>query len=54
LNFTKQSGKMIVADVVEETIDEQPLESADAVGLPLPQAQAAVERSKSKGENNDV
>src|SRR5580765_4222615 len=48
LNFTKQSGKMIVADVVEETIDEQPLESADAVGLPLPQAQAAVERSKSK------
>src|SRR6187399_2636862 len=45
LNFTKQSGKMIVADVVEETIDEQPLESADAVGLPLPQAQAAVERS---------
>ena len=54
LNFTKQSGKMIVADVVEETIDEQPLENADAVGLPLPQAQAAVERSKSKGENNDV
>ncbi len=54
LMFTKQSGKMIVADVREEKIDEQPLISADAVGLPLPQAQPATQRSKSKGENNDA
>ena len=51
LMFTKQSGKMIIADVTEETIDDEPLTSADAVGLPLPQAHTASERSKSKGEN---
>ncbi len=51
LMFTKQSGKMIVSDVREEKIDEEPLTSADAVGLPLPQAQPATQRSKSKGEN---
>ena len=53
--FTKQSGKMIIADVAEETRSTTNRSmSADAVGLPLPQAQAAAERSKSKGENNDV
>ncbi len=54
LMFTKQSGKMIVADARDNKIDEEPLTSADAVGLPLPQAQAAAERSKSKGENSDA
>jgi ATP-dependent Clp protease ATP-binding subunit ClpA len=54
LSFRKQSGKMIIADVPEESIDEEPLTTADAVGLPLPQAQAAAERSRSKGENTDV
>jgi ATP-dependent Clp protease ATP-binding subunit ClpA len=54
LSFRKQSGKMIIADVPEESVDEEPLSSADAVGLPLPQAQAAAERSRSKGENTDV
>src|SRR4051794_29495496 len=54
LMFTKQSGKMIVTDARENKIDEEPLASADAVGLPLPQASAAPERSKSKGENTDV
>jgi ATP-dependent Clp protease ATP-binding subunit ClpB len=54
LTFRKQSGKMIIADLPDDTVEEEPLESADAVGLPLPQAQAAVELSKSKGENNDV
>ena len=54
LNFRKQSGKMIIADLPEETVEEEPLATADAVGLPLPHAQAAAERSKSKGENHDV
>ncbi|MEP6788098.1 MAG: AAA family ATPase [Acidobacteriota bacterium] len=53
LMFTKQSGKMIIADIRDETIDEEPLTSADAVGMPLPQAQSAAERSKSKGENHE-
>src|ERR1035437_709008 len=54
LIFSKQAGKMIIADVPVEKIEEEPLTSADAVGMPLPTAQAAAERSKSKGENHDV
>lgn len=54
LTFTKQSGKMIIAESDEERPDQEPLTSADAVGLPLPTVQAAAERSKSKGEVNDV
>ena len=54
LTFTKQSGKMIIADMPNESVDEEPLTSADAVGMPLPQAQAAAERGKSKGENNEA
>jgi ATP-dependent Clp protease ATP-binding subunit ClpB len=54
LTFTKQSGKMIIADMPDESVDEEPLISADAVGMPLPHAQAAAERGKSKGENNDA
>lgn len=54
LTFTKQSGKLIIADAAPDNIDEEPLTSADAVGLPLPQAEAAAGLSKSKGENNDV
>jgi len=54
LSFTKQAGKMIVSDPLKESSDEAPLTSAGAVGLPLPQAQAGSERSKSKGENNDA
>ncbi len=54
LVFTKQAGKMIVSDFVEETVDDEPLHSADAAGVPLPQAQAAPGLSKSKGENHDV
>ncbi len=53
LTFTKQSGKLIIADTSPDSVDEEPLTSADAVGMPLPQAQAAAERSKSKGENNE-
>ena len=54
LTFTKQSGKMIIADLPNESVDEEPLTSADAVGMPLPHAQAAGERGKSKGENNEA
>ncbi len=55
LTFAKQSGKLIIADTPDEnTLDEEPLTSADAVGLPLPQSQSTAGMSKSKGENNDV
>lgn len=54
LMFTKQSGKMIIAEVPERETDPQPRKNADAIGLPLPTAVAASERSKSKGENNDA
>ncbi len=55
LTFTKQSGKLIIADDGSERIDDNtPLISADAVGLPLPQAEAAAGMSKSKGEQNDA
>ncbi len=55
LTFMKQSGKLIIADTPGEFSDEnEPLISADAVGLPLPTSQVAAGMSKSKGENNDV
>ena len=52
LIFSKQAGKMIVSEVRsgDETPDE-PLVSADAIGLPLPTASAAPQMSKSKGED---
>ena len=54
LIFTKQSGKMIVAEAgpIEEPSSD--LSKSDAVGAPLPQAEAGTGMSKSKGENNDV
>lgn len=55
LNFTKQTGKMIVAEPKDDSDnDDELLINADAVGMPLPQTEAAVGMSKSKGENNDV
>ena len=55
LMFTKQTGKMIIADMSDDrNVGDEPLVNADAVGMPLPQSQAAAERSKSKGENNDA
>jgi len=55
LMFTKQSGKMIVADIGGEGSEEdEPLTNADAAGVPLPRVQTAAERSKSKGENYDA
>lgn len=53
LTFTKQAGKMIVAEVGEPKDDSpEPLVSADGVGLPLPQVQAAPQLSRSKGEDS--
>ncbi len=54
LTFRKHSGKMIVADVPDDTTDEELLVKSDAVGAPLPQSQAATGMSKSKGERNDL
>ncbi|MFL6374067.1 MAG: AAA family ATPase [Pyrinomonadaceae bacterium] len=52
LIFTKQSGKMIVSDSGNNKDgQDEPLVSADAVGLPLPTASAAPQMSKSKGED---
>lgn len=49
LIFTKQSGKMIIAEPDEEReIDLQPLVSADGVGVPLPSVAAAPQMSRSK------
>ncbi len=54
LTFMKQAGKMIISDAQPDDDDDTQLVSADAAGVPLPQAAAAPEMSKSKGENNDV
>lgn len=54
LNFTKQSGKMIISDFGSEDEDLEPNVSADAAGVPLPAAAAAPQMSKSKGELGEV
>ncbi|HMM79047.1 MAG TPA: AAA family ATPase [Pyrinomonadaceae bacterium] len=49
LIFTKQSGKMIIAEPEEERdIDLTPLVSADGVGIPIPSVAAAPQMSRSK------
>ncbi len=52
LTFAKQSGKMIVADVEDITIEDEPEQSSDAVGLPLPQAQAAATGKGNKSNDS--
>ncbi len=44
LTFSKKSGKMIVNDHDEKEAETKPLKKSDAVGLPLPQAEAASEK----------
>ncbi len=44
LIFSKQSGKMIVSDTDENSLDYEPETKFDAVGLPLPQVQAFGEK----------
>lgn len=52
LIFTKQSGKMIIADApVPRDEDDSPLVSADGVGVPLPTVAAAPQLSRSKGDD---
>ncbi|MFN2393048.1 MAG: AAA family ATPase [Pyrinomonadaceae bacterium] len=53
LIFTKQSGKMIVNDSEGDSIDNEPEVKTDAVGLPLPQAQAFTV-SRSSGDNHET
>ncbi|MBK9163890.1 MAG: ATP-dependent Clp protease ATP-binding subunit [Acidobacteria bacterium] len=54
LIFTKQEGKMIVADSAPEIDDIPTLEKSDAAGMPLPEVAVATQMSKSQGENNEV
>jgi len=55
LIFSKQSGKMIVSDYEDEIFEDEPDAKSDAVGLPLPQVQAAAhgKGSKSNTENQE-
>ena len=54
LTFTKQTGKMILSDIPDDSGEDETLVKSDAVGAPLPQTHAATGMSKSKGENTDV
>ncbi|MEW6362210.1 MAG: AAA family ATPase [Pyrinomonadaceae bacterium] len=54
LTFSKFAGKMIVSDAPADETDDSPLVKSDAVGAPLPQASAAPQMSKSKGENTEI
>lgn len=47
LTFAKQAGGMIVSDYEEDLLESEPDTKSDAVGLPLPQAVASSEKSKS-------
>ena len=51
LTFRKQSGKLIVNEGPEESIDDTPIAIADAAGAPMPSASAAPQMSKIKDEN---
>jgi len=54
LTFAKQAGKMIVSEADDSTLDDELETKIDAVGLPLPQAQAAASGKGSKnGENQE-
>jgi hypothetical protein len=56
LIFMKQTGKMIVSEAGNNINEEELLSRSDAVGLPLPQAQAAASgkgNRKSNGENQE-
>lgn len=55
LTFSKQAGKMIINEVDELALEDEPENISDAVGLPLPQAQAAAsgKGNKTNGENQE-
>jgi ATP-dependent Clp protease ATP-binding subunit ClpA len=50
LNFRKQSGKLIINDTPEESIDDTPIAIADAAGVPMPSASAAPQMSKIRND----
>jgi len=57
LIFMKQAGRMIINEEEGNTLEEELLTRSDAVGLPLPQAQAAASgkgNRKSNGENQET
>ena len=54
LNFTKQSGKLIISDTPDDGDEVEPNVNADAAGVPLPAAAAAPQMSKSKGELSET
>ncbi len=54
LVFSKKAGGMMVNDYEGKMSVNGYLTKSDAVGLPLPQAKAASERSKSTTENNEI
>jgi ATP-dependent Clp protease ATP-binding subunit ClpA len=51
LTFRRQSGKLIVNEGPDETIDDSPIAIADAAGMPMPSASAAPQMSKVKDES---
>lgn len=55
LTFAKQAGKMIINEVDELELEDEPEGLSDSVGLPLPQAQAAAsgKGNKTNGENQE-
>ncbi len=54
LTFSKESGKMIIAEPEEELLeDDAPETKSDAVGLPLPSASVGTEKSKASGEPDE-
>jgi ATP-dependent Clp protease ATP-binding subunit ClpA len=53
LTFAKQSGKMIVNEADDSMFEEELESKSDAVGQPLPQAQAAASGKGNKGENQE-
>lgn len=53
LTFSKQSGKMIIAEEEQHTEDPEPESKSDAVGLPLPGAAVKPEKSKSQSEQQE-
>jgi ATP-dependent Clp protease ATP-binding subunit ClpB len=54
LTFAKQAGKMIINEIDELALDDEPENLTNAVGLPLPQAQAAAtgKGNKTNGEES--
>lgn len=53
LTFSKQSGKMIVNEYDDSMLEDEQESKSDAVGRPLPQAQAAASGKGSNSENQE-